>query len=160
MSEQLAQKIHFLSMKLDKMKQKLKQNKPIPVRIVKLRKINTNADERIRSAVWIYRNIPKITSIHIQKSFRVAVKTLMRYVRHSCNIKFKIYNLYFGDVGAFGINDQSRLLIPDNDKLNKHCDLSYISLGEMSIIRASSDIPELAATFLDQYMSALITPIS
>ena len=119
-----------------------------PIRIMKWRKINTKDNEQMRAAVWLYRAVPFITSVCLQSSFNIAVKTFIRYVRSSYDVHFKIYNLYFGDVDTFGENDRSR---PFMSKTRMFHNLTTIS--ELESIRIRSDIPELAANFLDIYIT-------
>lgn len=115
---------------------------------MKWRKINTKDNEQMRAAVWLYRAVPFITSVCLQSTFNVAVKTLMRYVRSSYDVHFKIYNLYFGDINTFGDNDRSRPFMSETRKFH-----NLTTINELEYIRNDANIPELAANFLDIYIT-------
>jgi hypothetical protein len=55
-----------------------------------------NRNRRMRKAVWVYRFVPEVTSTHVQKTFGVAVKTLMRYVFRSTVEEYGKFGLFFG----------------------------------------------------------------
>ena len=121
-----------------------------PVLIMRWRKINTDDNENMRAAVWLYRAVPVISSKCLQNSFKIAVKTLMRYVHNSYNIHFKKYNLYFGDANTFGETDRSRPYVSETRKFRN---IITITDDELETIRSYSDVPILAAKFLDIYMT-------
>jgi hypothetical protein len=120
-----------------------------PVRLMRWREVGTKANERMRAAIWLYRAAPMITLAVLQIKFKTPVKTLMRYVRSSYNINYKKYNLYFGDADTFGETDRSRRLIDKNYEVKHSSTMTY---DEMELIRKKSDIPLLAAKYLDIYM--------
>jgi hypothetical protein len=70
------------------------------------------------------------------------------YVRSSYNVHFKIYNLYFGDVDTFGENDRSRPFMSETRTFH-----NLITINELESIRSNANIPELAANFLDIYIT-------
>jgi hypothetical protein len=72
--------------------------------------INSEKNEIMRGAVFLYRFYPMIRSCIIQKSFKLPVKTLMRYVYYSCKVEYKKFNLYFGKAGKSITGNYDRAL--------------------------------------------------
>ena len=137
-------------------KQRVICEKTIPVRFIKWRRLNTEDNENMRAAVWLYRAIPIISSTLIQKTFNIAVKTLMRYVRSSYDINFEKYGLYFGDVNAFGETDRSRLFML---KYTYESDIVRVDITdeELCEMRKYPNIPIGAAKYLDIFLKRYLS---
>jgi hypothetical protein len=130
---------------------KLRQKKVMPIRVMKWRRINTDENENMRSAVWLYRAVPIISSEWLQRKFGIAVKTLMRYVRNSYDVNFKKFNLYFGGVDTFGNRDRSRSLVMSTRRADSNINLDFTN-DELNDVRKCQDIPLGAAKFLDKFI--------
>jgi hypothetical protein len=80
---------------------------------------NSECNQRMQAAVWVYRFMPLVPSKKVQLVFDVAVKTLMRYVKSSCEPGFAEFGLYFGPAGQ-GVGGHADRALPKHQRAKQH----------------------------------------
>lgn len=119
---------------------------PSQTRTVPWRKPGSDKNHRMRGAVWVYRFAPLVPSHAVQKAFGVSVKSMMRYVKDSCNPDFQKYDLFFGIAGKSVAGLADRAL----ERGRKGHRKSVKSTG-YKLNMHTNGIPKLAREFLEQY---------
>jgi hypothetical protein len=104
--------------------------------------INSEKNEIMRGAVFLYRFYPMIRSCIIQKYFKLPVKTLMRYVYYSCNVEYKKFNLYFGKAGKSITGNYDRAL--NKTRINFYKNKNEFSISD------KIPIPKYAKEFIEK----------
>ena len=89
---------------------------PEKLRRVPWRHCDSECNERMRAAVWLYRFMPHVPSKLVQQTFGISVKTLMRYVVASCQEQFQTFKLYFGPAGQ-GVGGLSDRALPKGQRI-------------------------------------------
>jgi hypothetical protein len=119
---------------------------PSQTRTVPWRKPGSDKNHRMRGAVWVYRFAPSVPSYAVQEAFGVSVKSMMRYVKDSCNPDFQKYGLFFGRAGKSVAGLADRAL----ERGRKGHRKSVKSTGYKLNMHADG-MPKLAREFLEQY---------